>query len=106
MAASTAISADVTTASMPGRLPGQLLKPRAMRPAVLYFAAGTAAIGIYFLLPPNPRDVLYVAIGLSAVAAVFVGSWRLESGRLAWNLFALGLLANVIADAISSYYEM
>jgi len=61
---------------------------------------------VYFLLPGDAQDVLYVLIGLAAVTAILFGGEGLDRGRLAWRLFAAGLLSNVVADAISGYYEI
>jgi signal transduction histidine kinase len=83
---------------------GRLAAPS--RASRLALAAGWLAIGVYFLLPPDAKDVLYVLIGLGAVGCVWWGATHLAHKRLAWQLFALGLLANVIADAISGYYEV
>jgi signal transduction histidine kinase len=76
-------------------------------PASLAFLAlGWLVIGVYFLLPGDAQDVLYVLIGLAAVGAILFGAQALDHGRLAWRLFAAGLLSNVVADAISGYYEI
>ena len=75
------------------------------RASLAFLAAGWAAIGVYFLLPADAQDVLYVLIGAAAVAAVFQAAHRLERGRTAWRLFAAGLACNVVADAISGWYE-
>jgi signal transduction histidine kinase len=76
------------------------------RASLAFLAMGAVAIGIYFLLPDDAQDVLYVVIGLAAVAAVFHGARHRQEGRLAWQLFAAGLLCAVAADAISGYYEI
>jgi len=80
--------------------------PLPSRAPLAYLALGWSAIGLYFLLSPDAQDVLYVVIGLGAVSAVLWGAQRLERGRLAWQLFACGLLCNAVADAISGYYEI
>jgi signal transduction histidine kinase len=80
--------------------------PWPARASLTYLAFGWVAIGVYFLLAPAAQDVLYVAIGLAAVAAVLWGAQQLERGRLAWQLLACGLLCNAVADAISGYYEV
>ena len=74
----------------------------------LFLAGGCAAIGLYFLLPADAQSVFYVVIGLASVAAIDVGTRRYlpEGERLAWNLFALGLLGQVIGDAIFAVYEL
>jgi signal transduction histidine kinase len=69
---------------------------------------GLLAIGIYFLLPPDFQSVFYVVVGFASVAAIYVGSIRnLPRGeRLAWQLFAFGLLGQVAGDAIFAVYEV
>src|SRR5919108_182307 len=62
------------------------------RPSLAFLAAGAVAIGVYFLLPADAQDVLYVVIGLASVAAVLYGTRELDRGRLAWRCFAAGLL--------------
>jgi signal transduction histidine kinase len=85
----------------------RLLGATLPRPATLYLALGVAAIGVYYLLPPDSRDILYVAIGASAVVAVYAASRQIDpERRLAWQLFAVGLMFEVTADAISSFYEV
>jgi signal transduction histidine kinase len=79
---------------------------RPSRASLTYLAVGWLAIGVYFLLPEDEQAVLYVLIGLAAVWAVLWGAQRLERSRLAWRLFAAGLLCNAIADGISGYYEV
>ena len=73
-----------------------------------FLTGGTIAIGIYFLLPANAQSVFYVVIGFSSVAAIWIGTQRyLPPGeRLAWHLFALGLLGQVAGDAIFAVYEL
>jgi signal transduction histidine kinase len=90
------------------RLPAVLgVRIAAPRPAVAFMAVGALAIGVYFTLPLAAQDVLYGAIGLAAVAAVLVGSFRyLHADRLAWWLFAAGLAAMVAGDSIFSFYEV
>jgi len=76
------------------------------RASLAFLALGAVAIGVYFLLPDDAQDVLYVVIGLAAVAAVLHGARSRAAGRLSWQLFAAGLLCAVVADTISSYYEV
>ena len=76
------------------------------RTALAYLACGWTAIGVYFLLPDDAKDVLYVVIGLAAVLAILWGANRLHRRPLAWRLVAAGLLCDVVADAISGYYEI
>jgi signal transduction histidine kinase len=73
-----------------------------------FLGAGLLAIGIYFLLPPDVQSVFYVVIGFSSVLAIYVGTVRnLPRGeRLAWHLFAVGLLCQVAGDAIFAVYEV
>jgi signal transduction histidine kinase len=73
-----------------------------------FLVGGGIAIGIYFLLPSNAQSVFYVVIGFSSVAAIWIGTQRyLPPGeRLAWHLFALGLLGQVAGDAIFAVYEL
>ena len=74
--------------------------------SLAFLGLGAAAIGLYFLLPADAQDVLYVVIGLAAVTAVLYGARDRGDGRLAWQLFAGGLLCAVVADTISGYYEI
>jgi signal transduction histidine kinase len=73
-----------------------------------FLAAGAVAIGIYFLLPSDVQSVFYVVIGFSSVVAIYLGAARnLPRGeRLAWQLFAFGLLGQVAGDAIFAVYEV
>jgi len=71
-------------------------------------AAGSLAVGIYFLLPPDAQSIYYVVLGFAAVSAVYVGTVRnLPRGeRLPWHLFSVGLLGQVAGDAIFAVYEV
>ena len=73
-----------------------------------FLGAGALAIGIYFLLPADVQSVFFVVIGFSSVVAIYVGAVRnLPKGaRLAWQLFAFGLLCQVAGDAIFAVYEV
>jgi signal transduction histidine kinase len=75
-----------------------------------FLGAGLLAIGIYFLLPAHgdAQSVFFVVVGFASVVAIYVGSIRnLPRGeRLAWQLFALGLLGQVAGDAIFAVYEV
>jgi len=51
--------------------------------SLAFLGLGAAAIGVYFLLPDDAQDVLYVVIGLAAVAAVLHGARARRDGRLA-----------------------
>jgi signal transduction histidine kinase len=76
------------------------------RASLAFLGLGAAAIGVYFLLPADAQDVLYVLIGLAAVAAVLYGARDRGETRLSWQLFAAGLLCAVVGDAISGFYEI
>jgi len=97
-------TSSVTTRAVPV-LAGRL---RTAPAALAFMACGLAAIGVYFLLPPDPQSVFYVCIGFVSVCAIYVGTARnLPRGeRLPWNLFALGLLGQVAGDAIFAVYEL
>src|SRR5512142_3319678 len=91
------------------RLPaaGQRLRLAAPRPAAAFMACGGLLIAVYFTLPLTAQDALYSAIGLASVAAVVYGAFRyVHAYRLAWLLFAGGLLAFVAGDAIFSWYDV
>ncbi|HEY6960777.1 MAG TPA: HAMP domain-containing sensor histidine kinase [Gaiellaceae bacterium] len=88
-----------------------LIRPLRAAPASWSFlAAGAAAIGVYFLLPAHgdAQSIFYEVIGLACVGAIYVGAARNlpRAARLPWNLFAVGLLAQVAGDAIFSIYEI
>ena len=77
------------------------------QPWLAYLILGTAAVGLYFLLPWNSKgeSVVYDAIGLSSAAAVFWGARRNRPAqRLPWLLFAGGLLCFSVGDAIFNVY--
>lgn len=69
---------------------------------------GGAAIAAYFGLglAPLPQNVLYDAIGLSAVAAIVIGI-RLQRPRAAgaWYLIAAGQLLFVAGDVVWAVFE-
>ncbi|MGZ4352894.1 MAG: sensor histidine kinase [Gaiellaceae bacterium] len=91
------------------RLPaaGQRLRLAVPRPAAAFTACGGLLIAVYYTLPLTAQDALYTAIGLGAVAAVVYGAFRyVRAYRLAWLLFAGGLLAFVAGDAIFSWYDV
>jgi signal transduction histidine kinase len=72
-----------------------------------YLFGGGVATAAYFALPARPQAVWYVLIGFSAVAALVVGPRRyLTDGRLPWYLFAGGIGAWAIGDAIFDYYDV
>ncbi len=76
--------------------------------ALVALAAGWSAIAVYFLLPGDVQSVLYVVIGALSISAIVIGTIRnLEPGdRLAWYLFAAGLLCQVAGDTIFAVYEV
>ena len=41
-----------------------------------YFAVGTVAIGVYFLLPDFVQNLAFILIGVSAEVAILVGIKR------------------------------
>jgi signal transduction histidine kinase len=73
-----------------------------------FLGTGLVAIGSYFLLPPDAQSVFYVVVGFASVVGIYVGAVRnLPRGeRLAWQLFAFGLLGQVAGDAIFAVYEV
>lgn len=101
----------MTTPSFSAALPAVTSRLRSAPAAWTFLGTGFAAIAAYvFALPAqsDPQSVFYVAIGLASVLAIWVGSTiNLARGhRLAWRLFALGLLSEVAGDAISAVYEI
>ena len=93
----------MTTAPSIERLPARLHIPRA---AVLFLASGWIAIGVYFLIPAHPQDMLYMAIGVRQCMAIAIGSQKLGAERLAWRLFASGCSAKSVVTRYSSFYEI
>src|SRR5919204_1001702 len=78
-----------------------------IRPWLAYFVVGCAATGIYFALPFNTlsQAILYDALGASSVVAVVAGTLVCKpEKRLPWYLFALGLGAFTVGDAIFNLY--
>jgi len=72
---------------------------------------GAIAIAVYFAALPahgSAQSILYVAVGLASVCALVYGAARNlpRRERLPWHLFALGLLGQVVGDAISAVYEI
>ena len=99
----------MSSLSQPDRAtPALLLRLRAAPGAWTFLGAGAAAIGVYFLLPPDAQSIWYVVIGLASVVAVYAGAARHlpPGGRLPWSLFAAGLLCQVAGDAIFAVYEV
>jgi signal transduction histidine kinase len=96
------------TVSPTARVPELAGRFRAAPAAWTFVAAGALAIGVYFLLPPDPQSVFYICIGFASVVAIYVGAHRNlpRAERLPWQLFAFGLLGQVAGDAIFAVYEI
>jgi diguanylate cyclase (GGDEF)-like protein len=73
----------------------------------IYAATASLAIVAYFVMPQGPgADVLYVAIGLSCVAAILFGAARHRPASvLPWVLLAAGQLVWVGGDAVYSWLD-
>ncbi len=102
---------NIASLSTTDRAPALLGRLRAAPAAWTYFGAGILAIAVYFFALPahgSAQSVFYVVIGASSVTAIYIGARRnLPAGeRLPWYLFALGLLGQVIGDAIFAFYEI
>jgi signal transduction histidine kinase len=101
----------VTSSPLTSRaVPALAARVRSAPATWAFIGAGALAIGIYFLLPAHgdAQSIFFVAIGFSAVVAIYVGALRnLPRGqRLPWNLFASGLLCQIAGDAIFAVYEV
>ena len=71
----------------------------ATRQAAVYALAGALATGGYYLLSGDAQAIWYEVIGASAVAAMWLGvRGRTGSDRLAWQLFAIGMMGQVAGD--------
>lgn len=73
-----------------------------------YLTLGAAAVAAYFGLGLTPlaQNVLYDAIGLSAVAAIVIGIHLQRPGAAgAWYLIAAGQLLFVVGDVIWGVFE-
>ena len=71
-----------------------------------YFAVGTVAIGVYFLLPDFVQNLAFILIGVSAGVAILVGVKRHRPDKpLAWYALAGGILMFVVGETIRAYYE-
>lgn len=68
---------------------------------------GTLAVATYLAVPRGlPRDAVYLAVGLSSVAAVVVGVRGNRPARgAAWYWLALGQLCWVAGDTLYSWYD-
>jgi signal transduction histidine kinase len=72
-----------------------------------YLAAGVLLTGGYYLLPSGPQAVVYVAVGVSCVAAVWFGASRNRPDRpAAWWLLGGGQLAFTAGDALFYVNEL
>jgi signal transduction histidine kinase len=75
-----------------------------------FLAGGAIAIVVYFLLPShsNTQSIFFVAIGFVSVCTIYYGAVRNlpRDRRLAWQLFAFGLLGQVAGDTIFAVYEV
>lgn len=91
----------VTPRALPGLAGG-------VRATWAFLAAGAAAIGVYFALPPDAQSITFVGIGFVSVCAIYAGARTnvLAADRLPWLLFAIGLLGQVAGDAIFAVYEI
>jgi signal transduction histidine kinase len=101
----------VTTSSLTSRaVPAVAARVRSAPATWAFLVVGALAIALYFLLPAHgdAQSVFYVVIGFTSVVAIYAGSVRnLPRGqRLAWQLFAFGLLGQVAGDAIFAIYEV
>ncbi|MFL5954929.1 MAG: ATP-binding protein [Gaiellaceae bacterium] len=97
----------MSTPTLSERLPAVTGRLRGTSAGWTFLGAGLLAIGLYFVLPPDAQSVFYVAIGFASVVAVYVGATRNvpRGERLAWRLFAVGLLGQV-AGAIYALSEI
>jgi signal transduction histidine kinase len=91
-------------------VPAVAERVRSARATWAFLGAGLLAIAVYFMLPAHgdAQSLFFVVVGFASVAAIYVGSTRnLARGeRLAWQLFAFGLLGQVAGDAIFAVYEV
>jgi diguanylate cyclase (GGDEF)-like protein len=73
----------------------------------VYATAASLAVVAYFAIPRGPAaDALYVAIGLSCVVAILVGTARYRpTSTLPWMLLAAGQLVWVAGDAVYSWLD-
>src|SRR6478672_11674328 len=76
------------------------------REAIAYLAIGSALSAAYFVVPagPNMQHVIYEAIGLSAVAAIWRGNLRHRSGP-PWTAMLIGIALWVGGDSFWNAYR-
>ena len=80
---------------------------RSQRPAFAYLALGLGLMAAFFLLPPSWQNQTFDVIGLSAVAAIVIGTVRNQpTDKLAWYLMAAGQFLFVTGDMVWTYYEV
>jgi signal transduction histidine kinase len=91
-----------------GRAPALVLRVRETPRAWAFGVFGVAALALYFVLPRSVQPIAYVVIGLSSVAALYLGVLRAmpRAERLPWNLIAVGLVGQVAGDIVSAIYEI
>jgi diguanylate cyclase (GGDEF)-like protein len=72
-----------------------------------YLAGGGLVVALYLLVPDGiPRDVAYVAVGLSSVAAMVVGVRHYRPLRpTGWYLMTIGHLTFVTGDILYFWYQ-
>jgi diguanylate cyclase (GGDEF)-like protein len=72
-----------------------------------YLVGGALVLAAYLEIPEGiPRDVVYVAVGLSSVVAMVVGVRGYRPLRAAaWYWMAAGQLCWVLGDALYSWYQ-
>jgi len=74
----------------------------------IYLAAGLLTAGVYFLLPSGSleQDLLYDAVGASAVVAILFGvRIRRPERPVPWLLLAAGQASFVIGDLLFVYFD-
>ena len=68
---------------------------------LVYSCAGLFALVVYFLLPPDPKAVLYTAVGVSAALAVIAGVViHRPAAPLGWLLLAAGQVSYATGDIL------
>ena len=65
---------SMTQSALTARLPALAGGLRAAPACWAFIGAGAAAIGVYFLLPPDAQSVFFVAVGLASVIAIYLGA--------------------------------